>query len=164
MKFYGGVRDCRRNKGLHFDSNPYHYHYADCPVRNPAITQQMMSEILMIFSGKLCNGIRSTWLKIGVIWDTTLTLHIANPGNMGIMSCLGGGLCSLSALVQYSIMQTGLFSVTLCESTVTWSLFVLSQQMIILGQNDYLCIYLFIRLFIFYFLLFVLLWREIYRV
>ena len=29
-----------------------------------------------------------------------LTLQIVNPGNMGVMSCLGqGGLCSLSALV-----------------------------------------------------------------
>ena len=33
-----------------------------------------------------------------------LTLQIGNPGNTGIMSCLGqGGLPSLSALVKYNI-------------------------------------------------------------
>ena len=32
-----------------------------------------------------------------------LTLQIGNPGNMGVMSCLGGGLRSLSVLVDIYI-------------------------------------------------------------
>ena len=40
--------------------------------------------------------------RLGVIWITMLTLQIGNPGNMGVLSCLGqGGLHSLSALVIY---------------------------------------------------------------
>ena len=41
----------------------------------------------------------------GVIWITMLTLQIGNPGNIGVMSCLSGGLHSLSVLVQSFIFK-----------------------------------------------------------
>ena len=37
---------------------------------------------------------------VEMIWITMLTLQIGNPGNIGTISCLGGGLHSLSALVR----------------------------------------------------------------
>ena len=36
-----------------------------------------------------------------VIWITMLTLQIGNPSTMEVISCLGGDLCSLSALISY---------------------------------------------------------------
>ena len=46
-------------------------------------------------SVQLCNNTRNNWLNI---WGD-LSKQIRNPGNMGVTSCLGGGLHSLSALV-----------------------------------------------------------------
>ena len=41
MKFSGGVQSDKRNKWLDFGGDPDHR--ADCPIGNPAITQQIMS-------------------------------------------------------------------------------------------------------------------------
>ena len=41
MKFYGGVRGLKMNKWLDFGCDPNHL--ADCPIRNLAITQPIMS-------------------------------------------------------------------------------------------------------------------------
>ena len=79
MKFYGGARDGKKNRWLNFCGDLDHH--ADYPTRNLAIIQQM-SEFF------------------GMILITMLTLQMANPDNMWVMSCLVGGLCSLSALVK----------------------------------------------------------------
>ena len=43
-KFYGGVRGDKRNKQLNFGGDLDHH--VDCPIRNPAITQQIMNGFL----------------------------------------------------------------------------------------------------------------------
>ena len=41
MKFYGEVQGGKRNEWLNFGGNSDHY--ADCPIRYPAIMQQIIS-------------------------------------------------------------------------------------------------------------------------
>ena len=41
----------------------------------------------------------------GVIWVTILTLPIENLGSLGVMSWLGGGLLSLSALFDNTVVS-----------------------------------------------------------
>ena len=45
-----------------------------------------------------------------VIWITMLALQIGNAGNMGLMSCLGGGIRSLSVLVLDTVLACTLMS------------------------------------------------------
>ena len=61
---------------------------------NILITQQTMS-VILIFRIVL----QRYREQLNKFWITMLTLQIGNPGSMGVMSCLGGGLFSLSALV-----------------------------------------------------------------
>ena len=42
MKFYEGGWGDKRNRGLNFKFGCDMVHHADCPIRNPAITKQIM--------------------------------------------------------------------------------------------------------------------------
>ena len=44
MKVYGGVQGDKRNKWINFGGDPDHH--ADCPTRNLAITQQIMTRFI----------------------------------------------------------------------------------------------------------------------
>ena len=80
MKFYGEVRGAKRNKWSDFGNDPDHL--VNCPIWNPAITQQILSGILIKISQLLCNDTRNNVLKIlGVISITMLTLKIRSPFN-----------------------------------------------------------------------------------
>ena len=54
MEFYIGVLGGKRNKWLDFRRDLDHH--ADCPIRNPAITQEIMSEFDEIFRIALRQG------------------------------------------------------------------------------------------------------------
>ena len=47
MKFYGGVRDGKRNKWLKFGGELDQH--ADCPITNPAIAQKAVNRLLWHF-------------------------------------------------------------------------------------------------------------------
>ena len=81
MKFYGGVRGGNRNMWLDFDSNLDCH--ADCPIRNPAITQHIMSGLWWNFQDSSSMTQETIDEIFGVIWTTVLTLQIGNPGNYG---------------------------------------------------------------------------------
>ena len=85
MKLYGGVQGGKRNKWLDFGSDPDLH--ADCPVGNPAITQQIMNGFLWNFqdSSTMMPGTVDFFFQ--VIWIAMLTLQIGNLGNIGVMSC-----------------------------------------------------------------------------
>ena len=68
-------------------------------VGNLAIIQQSMSGFWWNFQDASAIVQWTIDYIFGVIYIAMLTLHIGNPGNMGVMSCLGQGC--LSALVSY---------------------------------------------------------------
>ena len=47
MEFYGDVRGVKGIKRLNFSGDPGHH--ADCPIENPATTQQSMSNFYEMF-------------------------------------------------------------------------------------------------------------------
>ena len=102
MKFYKGVRIAKRNKWLDFGSSLDHH--ANCPIGNPAITQQIMNRFwwnAQASSAMIQRTIDST----GVVWIIMLTFQIGNPCKMRVMSCFNQGvLHSPSALVLYVII------------------------------------------------------------
>ena len=105
MKFYTGGWGCKRNKWLDFGSDLNHH--ADCPIGNPSVTQQIMSEFWLNFQDSSAM-IQVTIDNIfGLICITMLTVQIRNLANVGAMSCLGqGDLRSLSALAQINLVTS----------------------------------------------------------
>ena len=80
--FMAGSGGGKRNKWLNFGDDSDHH--ADCPIRNPTITQQIMSRFWWNFQDSSAVIQETIYFFVGgwVFWITMLTLQIGNPGNM----------------------------------------------------------------------------------
>ena len=86
-----------KGTSINFSCDPYHR--ADWPVRNPAITQQIMIRFSRIFSIAL-QRYKEQLIKFWGDLDHHADFPVRNQGNMEVMSYLSQGCpCSLSALV-----------------------------------------------------------------